>query len=444
VLVAGGGVYLAVGGPSGPKPGHRRPAGTNGTVPSVNAAAFAGHGELAFVSRGTLWVLDGATRALRRVATPGVTPTGSVFSPDGRWLAFLGARTTSAGSASLALWLAAGDGSGAHQVRGLTVAASLGWSPTRDVLAVTGGPWLKHIPYGAPTTVRLISPSGRAQTLVRAAGIESAAWSSGGTSLAVATGGATASTLASYPVAGGRRTTWLHLRARGGRGGVIDLAGWWRRQGIGYWALGACTSCNADGDPLFAIRSPGAPPRPLGNTLAGGGLDQVAAAAGGRLAIVAEVPGAGLGRLIWQGRRIRVCGPAAACAAVPSPPGTVTLDPAWSPDGTTLAFVRAPARASPNFPQPVVARWYGAHQLWLYEAATRSVSRLNARGGAVPAWSADGTSLLYAARDGIWLLPRLRGQPVRIASPLFRPSNWPDYYGQVGWMDQFAWWPGQP
>ncbi len=408
------------------------------------ADAFAGHGELAFVSRGTLWVLNGTTRALRRVVTHGVTPSGPVFSADGRWLAFLGTRTTSGGTTSLALWLAAGDGSGAHQVRGLTVAESLGWSPTRDVLAVTSGPWLKHIPYGAPTTVRLISPPGRVRTLVRAAGIQSAYWSPGGSSLAVATGSASASTLASYPVAGGQPRTWLRLRARSSMNYLIDLAGWWPDQGIGYWALGACSSCNADGDPFFVIRSPGAHPRPLGATLAGSGLDQVTAAVGGRLAIVAEVPGAGLGRLIWQGRRVKVCGPAAACAVVPSPQGTVTLDPAWSPDGTTLAFVRAPARASPGFPQPVVARWYGAHQLWLYDPATRSVSRLNVRGGTAPAWSADGNSLLYVARDGIWLLPRLRSQPVRIATPLFRPGNWPAYYGQVGWLDQFAWWSGQP
>src|SRR5712691_4932765 len=61
-----------------------------GRTALANAAAFAGHGELAFVSRGTLWVLDGATQTLRRVATPGVTPLDPAFSPDGHWLAFLG------------------------------------------------------------------------------------------------------------------------------------------------------------------------------------------------------------------------------------------------------------------------------------------------------------------------------------------------------------------
>lgn len=77
-------------------------------------------------------------------------------------------------------------------------------------------------------------------------------------------------------------------------------------------------------------------------------------------------------------------------------------------------------------------------------ARARSLRRLDARGATDPAWSANGTSLLYAARDGIWLLPRISGQPVRIATPLFRPGNWPAYYGQVGWTAQFAWWPGEP
>ena len=429
-LLGGGAVYLAVGGPSGPKPGHRQPAGTRGAAFRVNTAAFAGHGELAFVSRGALWVLDGTARTLRLAAPRDMGPSNPVFSADGRWLAFTATRPGPAALAST-VWLANGDGSRVHPIGARL--GLIGWSPAAAVLAVTAG-----------NTVRLISPSGPARTLVRAAGIGPTAWSPSGGALAVATASASASTLASYPVTGGRATTWLHLRARSTMNYLIDPAGWWPQQGIGFWALTNSTSLNADQGPFYVIRAPGARPRLLGNTLPGSGLDQVTAAARGPLAIVAEVPRAGLGRLIWQGRRIKVCEPATACAAVPSPPGTVTLDPAWSPDGATLAFVRAPSRASPGFPQPVVAAWYDAHQLWLYHPATHSVSRLDARGATVPAWSADGTSLLYAARDGIWLLPRLGGRPVRIATPLFPPGNWPTYYGQVSWAAQFAWWSGQP
>jgi hypothetical protein len=122
------------------------------------------------------------------------------------------------------VWLANGNGSGVRRIGpGLGL---IGWSPAADVLAVTAG-----------NSVRLISPSGAARTLVRAAGIGSAAWAPGGSALAVATGSASASTLARYPVAGGRPTTWLQLRARSGMNYLIDPVGWWPRQGIGFWAL---------------------------------------------------------------------------------------------------------------------------------------------------------------------------------------------------------------
>jgi len=446
VMVAGAGAWLAIGRPGGASPARARPAGP---VPRVNAAAFAGHGELAFVSRGTLWVLDGANRALRRVATPGLTPADPVFSPDGRWLAFLGAKP---GAAFDGLWFARGDGSGAHEIRGLAVAGLVGWNPAQDVLAVTTGPWMRHTPYGAPTTVRLVWPSGSVRSVARLAGIQSAVWAPGGARIAVASlRWPSANSLASYPLTGGPPTTWLKLNARhGALGGMreisFDPVAWWPHRGIGFWARWNCDSCNADGDPFYVISSPGARPRQLGTTLADSHLDQIAAGPGGQLAIVAQTPGPGMGgRLIWQDRRVTVCGPAAAaCTAVPSPPGAVTLDPAWSPGGTILALVRAPTRASPGFPQSAVAHWYDAHQLWLYHPAMHSLSKLNAPGATVPAWSADGKSLLYAARDGIWMLPRLTGQPVRIATPLFRPGNWPTYYGQVSWMAQFAWWSGQP
>ncbi len=446
--MTGGGVFLAVG-----RPGRAEPAGTGpravrpaSPVPSVNAAAFAGHGELAFVSRGTLWVLDGAAGTLRRVPAPGVVPADPVFSRDGRWLAFLGAASRhSAGSAPYTLWLASGDGGGARQVRGLAPERLLGWSPASDVLAVTAGPLSATAPYGLATTVWLVSPAGPARRLVGAAGIESAAWSPDGGSVAVATAGASASELASYPVTGGRPAPWLRLRASGsvpgGMNYLIDPAGWWPQRGIGFWALADSASLSADQVPFYVISAPGARPRRLGYTLSGGTTDAVAAAASGWLAIADEPPGASGGRVIWQGSRVEACGPATArCTGISSPPSTVTLDPAWSPDGATLAFVRAPWRSSPAFPQRAVTAWYGAHQLWLYQPAGRALRRLVASGASVPVWSADGKSLLYAARDGIWLLPRLNGHPARIADPLFRPGRWPDYYGQVGWAAQFAWW----
>jgi dipeptidyl aminopeptidase/acylaminoacyl peptidase len=353
-----------------------------------------------------------------------------MFSRDGRWLAFAASSTNPSAQAST-VWLAAGNGEGAHQV--VAGGGLIGWSPAADVLAVTAG----H-------AIRLITPSGTARTLARAPGIGSGAWpgtgsavwSPDGRSLAVSLVGSSAGTLASYPVAGGRPTVWLRLTARGGNY-LIDPAGWWPRQGIGYWAVGDCDSCNADGDALYVIPSPRAHPRRLGITLASPGLDPVAAATDGRLAIVAQTRGGW--RLIWQARAVKTCEPAADCVAIPAPASTVTLDPAWSPGGSTLAVVRAPSRSSASFPQNVMTAWYAAHQLWLYQPARRSLHKLNAPGASAPAWSANGKSLLYAARDDVWLLPTLTGHPVRVAGPLFPPNNWPAYYGQITWATQFAW-----
>jgi hypothetical protein len=82
--------------------------------------------------------------------------------------------------------------------------------------------------------VQLVSPSGRGRTLVRAPGLESAAWSPDGSALAVATSSASASTLVSYQVAGGWPATWLCLSARSSMNYTVAQAGWWRR-GIGFW-----------------------------------------------------------------------------------------------------------------------------------------------------------------------------------------------------------------
>ncbi len=396
-------VVLIVGGcgsvPGAPPRSPRVPVRPSPPAHSVDEAAFAGRGELAFVSRGELWVLDGATGAVRRVPAPGTTPLDPAFSPDGRWLAFLGSGASPSGQAYTTVWLATGDGSGAHQI--VASGGLIGWSPAADVLAVTAG-----------NAIRLVWPSGAARTLVRAPGRRAA----------------------DGMVAGDRR--WRELRHR--RGGLVA--------GPGHRLLGTGGLRILQRRRRPALRDPGtgARPRQLGATLADSRLDQVAAGPGGRLAIVAETPGLGGGRVIWQDKAVKICGPAGACAGVPSPASVVTLDPAWSPDGATLALVRAPYRASPVFPQNAVAAWYDAHQLWLYDPARRSLRRLGAGGASVPIWSADGSSLLYVAHDGIWLLPSLTGRPARIAGPLLPPSNWSAYYGQVGWLSQFAWWQGPP
>src|ERR1700689_4213214 len=64
-------------------------------TPFANLRAFAGRGELAFVSRGGMWALDGERGTLRRLPVPaGWTPYSPELSRDGRWLAYLTAAST--------------------------------------------------------------------------------------------------------------------------------------------------------------------------------------------------------------------------------------------------------------------------------------------------------------------------------------------------------------
>jgi hypothetical protein len=96
-----------------------------------------------------------------------------------------------------------------------------------------------------------------------------------------------------------------------------------------------------------------------------------------------------------------------------------------------------------GWPDPA---WYGAHALYLWSPATGKTRRVVAVEGAqVPNWSADGRHLLYVRDDGLWLASAGGGPPVRIAYPLFQPrslysSFTNDYYGEIAWTDQFAWW----
>lgn len=96
------------------------------SVPRVNRAAFARYGNLAFISEGSLWVLDGRTGRLRLVAAATRQPLDPEFSPDGSWLSY------SVGSGRV--WLARADGSSPQPVAG---GGGGGWFPGGKIRAGT-------------------------------------------------------------------------------------------------------------------------------------------------------------------------------------------------------------------------------------------------------------------------------------------------------------------
>jgi dipeptidyl aminopeptidase/acylaminoacyl peptidase len=397
-------------------------------TPTVNPEVFAGHGTLAFVSEGSLWVLSGATGSLRPVPpVAGLVPQDPSFSSDGQWLAFLETSIDPVDNLSTSsLWLARADGSDPREVTGLSGVQVVGWSPQADLFAVLAGPPSTRVPCGYPTTLDLISPTAGTRQQVTSPGIVGAVWSPDGSQLAVSTAAASpaaaspawSTTLATYPVAGGPSTTWLAPSPASpldaGADTVIDPAGWWPGWGIGFWVFSAASAHELDATPLDVIASPATPARPLSQTLSEGTTRAFAAdPGGGALAVVEATVGTDAARVDWQGKQVQVCtSPSQACAAIDAAPGTVTLDPAWTPHGSALAFVKAPALAGSTFGQAAVASWYAAHELWRYDPATHTSSQVaGVTGASVPQWAGDGRSLLYVADDGIWLLPAGSADP---------------------------------
>ncbi len=359
--------------------------------PFVNVDAFRHEGELAFISRGSLWVLDGTAGTLREVAattytggfntvsdvdgistrvhgsTP-VVPQSPTFSHDGRWLAYLKTPQSADGSPSR-LWLANADGSGAHEIAGLAVDGLVGWSPTADALAVIVGArgWYLNDRQGQlPVRLELVSASGTVRRLLalstspsRPGQIASAVWSPSGSDIAVSVWNprrAISTTVSAYHVGGGRPTTWFSIPANRGLPDICsgscgnmevlaDLTGWWPRRGIAFWAYCCGATRNLDDTPLEVLSAPGARPRLVAQTLSDGVTDAVAAGPGGSLAVVATSTE---GRDIGQGKIVETCGSTPqACAPIPG--GSVWTGPGR---GRCTYFAGGPCPSPPRIGTP--------------------------------------------------------------------------------------------
>ena len=452
-VLAGLGAYLAAGG------GGSGVLTETASRPFANVDAFRGKGELAFISRGRLWVLDGQRSTLRRVAAPRrAALSHPTFSRDGRWVAFEDGDQ---------LWVARGDGTDAHELGRLRVGGIVGWGPGADVLAVyVAGRF-------AVIGVALADPSGRTRVLMslpprdrRWGYVESAVWSPDGTAVAVsaktirpADGAASVS---AYPVDGRPATTWFYRGNRSGLPGLCNdchgddvipqLAGWWPHVGIGFWVYCCGMTHNNDDTPLEIVARAKAMPRIVARTLSDGVTDAVSGD-GGRLAVVSAHGG---GRELTVGKTVEVCR-SGVCAPVPAatvwsrpgsrPGSAVTLDPAWSPDRRLLAYVKAPVV---EFETHLTVAWYATHDVYIYDTVSgRSHQLAQVRGASVPEWSKDGRDLLYVSGDGLWLAPVTGAAAQRIAYPLYgaRRSSGElaltppfGYYGQIPWSAQFSWW----
>ena len=397
-------------------------ARSSALVPAVDRPAFSHQGVLAFVSQGRLWVLDGETGTLTAVSGRWQQAFDPDFSPNGRWLSY----TLENGGQ---VWLARSDGSMPRLVA--QSGATVGWLADGRLLAGSG--------------IWQVSPTG-ALTRVGTRPEGLLAWSRAGGRYVFASD--TMVGPFTKPISGverlqvsssltGRRTTWSATRVSfsvpSGLVGafIAEAVVLPHREGI-VFRTDPGLSDIADGSNLYEINARGTKPKQLGATV---GLP-VAIGSNGSFAITN-----GENRYAWLTKSVETCSAATArCSFVRTAPGVLSLDPAWSPDGKTLAVVEAPSSSAANIGGLTVQSWYATHSLWTVRQGSSTPSEINrANGASAPIWSANGKSLLYVANDALWLLPTVSSTPVRIESPLFTPGDWPSFYGEVNWPAQFAW-----
>nr|MDA8290321.1 hypothetical protein [Actinomycetota bacterium] len=400
-------------------------------APAAGARALGGRGTLAFVSLGRLLVLDGRTGRLVAVTGSDETASSPEYSPGGRWLAY---STRPAGRPAPggrpAELVATADGTRPHRVPGATGGS---WLPDGRLVA---GRYLWRVgPSGAPERVGRVpsglvawAPDGSAYAFVEStlpAGLARAA--SGVERLEVAR------TLS------GPRTTWYETRVSyspsGGFTGEFVYSATVRSRGRGVlFTLDPYRSASlaADGLPLELLSRPGARPERLGVTVRG------AVAVSPRGPSVAFVDGPG--RDAWGSKHVETCGGSPArCSPVRSPAGELTMDPAWSPTGRSLAFVVAAPGTASGFSPSDLDRWYATRRLWVAAAGGAAHALAGTAGAAAPLWSADGRELLYVSGDALWVRRVAGGASERVAGPLFAPGSWPSFDGSVDWSAQFAW-----
>lgn len=397
-------------------------------------------GRLAYLSGADVWIWQDG-HPVTRVTADGRN-LGPLWSPDGRWLAYI-RRSDRSGE----LWAVAGAGAEPQRIapsRQLPYSwTAYRWSPAGDAIAFIALAderpnelWVAPVGADGPGRARRVFATEN--------GIHSFAWSPDGSALAIAAG---SNRMAAPEAESTRPARLVVVPATGGDGREVlrwaeqaespgEIAGWtpvemsgltWSPDGRWLTAFGIPESASlaVDGVGLYLISGPAdgsaaaagwqAQVRGLGTTLAYRWWVRWSPA-GGHIATVS-----GAGRSPFRTKQVQVHEPARESPPVIlTPAGAVDRDPDWSPRGDRLAVSRAREQiggASSDLPAPAA--------IWLIDPDTGQQQALTERdaGDHGPRWAADGASLMWVRVDSAgaaaWWAPvddDAARPPVRVAT----------------------------
>jgi Tol biopolymer transport system component len=423
-------------------------------------------GQLAYVQGGDIWIMDllHESSLPRRMTVDGRNREPR-WSPSGKWLAFRKERSVSllespgtASGDSLStlrrqVWLIQADGNSEHPLSQGSPVETFAWSPKSDRLAYTtpaGG--LYTINADGTDLITLVPENLSVPTGQNYVGRIS--WNPGGNWIAYEWLIQPASRPPVYqglwmvPAEGGARVELYNS-------GIPDksqsiLAGW---SSLGtdvlFWQSQLPNAALVDGAELYATSGDESQPksntaRRVANDTILTYADFVAPAphstiwqAQGAVAYVA-----GEGKSTWKNKRIQSVGQSITGNDM------AAISPAWSPDGTRLAFAAMPDRSDLESGELEalmqrriwVASAFGGPQL---RCLTNTTGYRDER----PSWSADGGYILFVRMDAkgrtsLWIVSSSGGPPRQVVDELTPAPDPLDSYGHVDWDALFDWWRG--
>lgn len=391
-----------------------------------------------------------------RYSSPAPQPTTvyqPAFSHDGRYIAFAGQSVeadTIAEAQPKYLWLAPfcvripalpDPHCAAREVKSLGAISTFSWSPTSDTLLVTTQ---------AATTV-LVDANRRVIRLHPPNGTQLSLWSPDGNTIAGTSEqhGYSRLILMRHTSASSRPLPGL------ARYDAAILARWWTPEHVLYWIDPQSSgSIAADGMRLMDLNLRTGHARELGLML---GYQDWLAISGQKLVMVA-----GGGRSAFYGKHLQLCRLDGPCRLLPGMPArSISVDPAWSPDGGKLLFVVASSWNTFGFKSARRYKsWLHSHMLWIANGNGSHAHPIvlschglecsgpphsgPVRGVSDPTWTAGG--ILFEARGGLAYLRSPAAfntfgvaQFTRTLVPNPYDATYQDwYYGHMDWHTLYA------
>jgi Tol biopolymer transport system component len=380
--------------------------------------------KLAFVQNDGLWVKQIPDGAARAVVESG-KPHAPKFSADGSWIAFLdgdqlGIVASTGGEIQRPL--------GAESVRefrwcGVGSALAFATEDSVYVASDEGGWKPSRIFVGEPESIRF-SPDGTHIAISSGESDRDGIPGMGRIEIVAADASAPAMRLCS-----GAEFEQLILTA-------------WSSGAIVFWKGPFSGSQASDGFEIYAIPATGGEVRKLsGPTLLYDELHAVSPD-GSKIALTN-----GEGRRTWTEKQIAVADLATGKLTVLTDSKTAALSPAWSPDGSLIAYVAA-ADGGDLWGDSGAKQALTRRRIWIMNADGSHQHQITSDADfrdEQPVWSGDGKSLIFFRFDhddraSAWSIDLAGSEPTLLVNSITLDEQdvWFGDYGYVDWSDRIA------